>query len=161
MQGVKMQLYELLGKIPMFENITEQEIKQVAKVKFSDLTFQKDDVIIKEGEDDASLYLLIVGTVSIIKGDGNITIAILNPGDVFGDMSFLTRNPRYTTAKANEDVRVLKMDDNFFQKIDSKIRDKIKDYFIELLISRLDRVNEAISHTVALAHRVSVSISFH
>jgi len=152
-----MQLYELLSKIPMFKNITEKEIKQVAKLKFSDLTFKKGDVIIKEGEDDASLYLLIVGTVSVIKGLGHVTIAKLNPGDVFGDMSFLTKKPRYTTTKANEDVRVLKMDDNFFQKIDSKVRDKIKDYFIELLISRLDRVNEAISHIATFAHSQTLS----
>jgi len=151
-----MQLYELLGKIPMFKNITEQEIKQVAKLKFSDLTFQKGDVIIKEGEDETSLYLLIVGTVSIIKDIGNVTITTLNPGDVFGDMSFLTKKPRYTTAKAREDVRVLKMDDNFFQKIDSEVKNKIKDYFIDLLISRIDRLNEAISQIAAFAHTQSL-----
>jgi hypothetical protein len=33
------------------------------------------------------------------------------------------------------------MDDSFFSKIDPEIRDKIKNYLIELLVNRLDVMN--------------------
>jgi CRP-like cAMP-binding protein len=59
---------------------------------------------------------------------------------------------RYNTATADEDVLVLKMDDDLFQKIDLVLKNKIKDYFIELLISRLDRMNEAVSSIANFAH---------
>ena len=45
---------------------------------------------------------------------------------------------------ANEDVTVVEMDDKFFKKANPAVRDKIKNYFIELLISRLDMMNESI-----------------
>ena len=147
-----MEIYELLGKMPMFKNFTEEEIKQFIKLKVSHHRFQKGDVIIKEGDADTSLYLLVAGTVSIIKADNHIPIAKLNSGDVFGEMSFLTKNPRHSSATADEDVLVLIMDDDFFQKIGLALKDKIKDYFIELLISRLDKMNEVISSIAKFAH---------
>ncbi len=60
-------------------------------------------------------------------------------------MSFFTKKPRHSNVIANEDVLVLKLDKSFFDKVDSAIKDKIKDYLIELLINRLDSVNESLS----------------
>ena len=147
-----MELYELFGNMPMFKNFTQQEIKQFIKLKVYHQKFQKGDVIINEGDDDSSLYLLIVGTVSITKDDNKTPIARLNPGDIFGEMSFLTKKPRYSSAIADEDVLVIRMNDDFFEKTDLVMKDKIKDYFIELLISRLDRMNESVSSIANYAH---------
>jgi hypothetical protein len=36
------------------------------------------------------------------------------------------------------------MDDIFFRKIDPEIKDKIKNYLIELLVNRLDVMNETL-----------------
>ena len=46
---------------------------------------------------------------------------------------------------ANEKVLVMKMDDDFFRKVRPEIKDRIKDYLIELLINRLDAMNESLS----------------
>ena len=46
---------------------------------------------------------------------------------------------------ADEEVMVMKMDDEFFRKVKPEIKDKIKDYLIELLINRLDTMNESLS----------------
>ena len=147
-----MEPLELIANFPMFKYFTEQEIQQFIKLKISYQKFQKGNVIIRQGDVDTSLYLLIVGTVSILKHGSNIPIATLKPGDVFGEMSFLTKKPRHTDVLADKDVLVIRMDDDFFEKIDLVMKDKIKDYLIELLISRLDQMNEAISHIEAFAH---------
>jgi hypothetical protein len=59
-------------------------------------------------------------------------------------MSFFSKKPRYSNVVANETVLVVKMDDNFFRKIDPEIKDKIKNYLIELLVNRLDIMNETL-----------------
>ena len=59
-------------------------------------------------------------------------------------MSAFSKKPRQSNVVANDDVLVLKMDDYFFQKVNPDIKDKIKDYLIELLIDRLDNMNAAI-----------------
>ena len=140
-----MDLYEMFSNMPMFKNFETDEIKKFIQMKISHKRFNKGYVIIKEGDTDSTLFLIVAGSVSIAKAGQNLPLDTLTPGDVFGEMSFLTKKPRHTSAIADGDVLVLRMDDDFFQKIGLVLQNKLKDHFIELLISRLDRMNELIS----------------
>ena len=59
-------------------------------------------------------------------------------------MSFFSEQLRQSSVTAKGDVKVLKMDDDFFKKADSNIRERIKEHLIKLLINRLDNMNAAI-----------------
>jgi len=139
-----MQLVDTINEIPMFNRFTESEKKMFAKLEHSLLGFKKDDVIIREGDTFTSLYLLIKGTIQITKTGYNTPIAKLSPGALFGEMSFFTKKPRHSNVTANENVLVMKLDKAFFEKVKPEIKDKIKDYIIELLINRLDSMNESL-----------------
>ncbi len=141
-----MPLREMIDEIPMFEMFSDEEKNTFTEMDHSLLEFAKDDMIIREGDDSSSLYMLIKGTSLITKTTDNATIRLskLSPGEIFGEMSAFSKNPRQSNVVANDDVLVLKMDDNFFQKVNPDIRDRIKDYLIELLVSRLDNMNDAI-----------------
>jgi len=140
-----MQLIDTLYEIPMFNHFTESEKKMFAKLEHSLLGFKKDDVIIREGDTFTSLYILIKGTIIITKAEINTPIATLSQGALFGEMSFFTKKPRFSNVIAGENVLVMKLDKSFFGKVEPEIRDKIKDYLIELLINRLDATNESLS----------------
>jgi len=140
-----MQLVDTINEIPMFDRFTESEKKMFAKLEHSLLGFKKDDVIIREGDTFTSLYLLIKGTIQITKTGYGTPIAKLSPGALFGEMSFFTKKPRHSNVIANENVLVMKLDKTFFEKVRPEIKDKIKDYIIELLINRLDSMNESLS----------------
>ena len=152
-----MQLNETISKIPMFENFTEKERQKFAKMDLSMLRFHEGDVIFKEGELYSSLYLIVKGKVSINKTGFDAPIALLNPGQVFGEMSFLSKKPRHCSVKATEDALLIRMDDDFFEAIGPAMKDKIIGYLIELLISRLDRMNEAMAKIARFATIRSVS----
>jgi len=140
-----MTLYEQIGNIPMFQHFSEHDKKSVAEMEPANLAFKKGDVIIAEGGRFSSLYLLIKGAVLITKTGHTTPISKLMPGAVFGEMSFFTQKPRLSNVVADEDVLVLKMDAEFFRRVKPDIKDKIKDYLIELLIKRLDTMNESLS----------------
>jgi serine/threonine-protein kinase len=108
--------------------------------------FERGDVIIKEGDASSSLYLLITGRVLVTKTEDTSTIRLgkLSPGELFGEMSFFQKKPRRSNVVANEEVLVLKMDDDLFSKMSPELRDKIKSNFIELLITRLDEMNSSL-----------------
>ena len=108
--------------------------------------YHRGDTIIREGDELKTIYLLLKGSILIVKkGEGRlIRLANLKPGEIFGEMSFFSKKKRHSDAMANDDVLVLKMDENFFEKGKTTIKDKVKDYFIELLINRLDAMNESI-----------------
>ena len=96
---INMILYEQIKDMPMFEHFLEKEIKGFAEMKHSLLVFNKDDVIIQEGSLFTSLYLLIMGSLWITKTGYDTPLSTLNPGAIFGEMSFLTVKPKIQRVK--------------------------------------------------------------
>jgi CRP-like cAMP-binding protein len=139
-----MPIAEIIQDMPMFEHFSENEKKKLSEIDHSILGFNKNDIIIKQGEDCSSLYLLVKGTVLITRTGHPTPLCKLIPGAIFGEMSFFSKKPRHSNVIANETVLVVQMDDNFFNKIQPDIRDKIKNYLIELLVNRLDIMNETL-----------------
>lgn len=139
-----MELLEIVRNKPMFENFTEEEIIQFSKIEFSTKRFKKGEIIFREGEIYSSLYLLVQGTVSINRIGFDHILMKLSPGDLFGEISFLSKTPRHSTVIAEEDVSVIIFDDSFFQKISRSMENKIKIFFIDLLLSRLFSINKTL-----------------
>jgi len=141
-----MSLYELIKDMHIFDEFNEDEKKMVAKMNHSVHEYKQGDRITQEGESSTALYLIVKGTVMVTKTRDNakIRIAKLGPGEIFGEMSFFAKKSRHSDVTANEAVMVVEMDDKFFKKANPAVRDKIKNYFIELLISRLDVMNDSI-----------------
>jgi CRP-like cAMP-binding protein len=136
-----MSIDEIIQDMSMFEHFSKNEKKKFAEIDHSLLGFNKNDVIIKQGEDCSSLYLLTKGTVLITRTGHPTPLCKLVPGAIFGEMSFFSKKPRHSNVIADEPVLVIQMDDNFFARIHPDIRDKIKNYLIELLVNRLDIMN--------------------
>ena len=72
------------------------------------LLYLKGEQIIKEGDYGSSIYKIVSGRVRIFKcfGKDKTTLAILDRGDIFGEMTFfnLGLEPRSASAVAMEDV---------------------------------------------------------
>jgi CRP/FNR family cyclic AMP-dependent transcriptional regulator len=72
------------------------------------LLYSKGEQIIKEGDYGSSIYKILSGRVRIFKcfGKDTTTLAILDRGDIFGEMTFfnLGLEPRSASAIAMEDV---------------------------------------------------------
>jgi CRP-like cAMP-binding protein len=62
-------------------------------------TFAPGDVLIAEGKSTGRLYVLIEGSVAIMKGDFQINL-VSDPGAIFGDMSVLLGIPHMATVRA-------------------------------------------------------------
>jgi len=67
-------------------------------------TFLKGQTIFKEGDPGNLAYLIRSGTVDIFKVMNNKKIILerLQPGEIFGEMSIISKEPRSANAAANE-----------------------------------------------------------
>lgn len=139
-------LEEIITDMPIFKEFTDKEIKIFAGMDHDISEFKRGETIIQEGECLTSIYIILKGSVKIVKKvDGRtILLAKLKPGELFGEMAMFSRNRRHSDAVAGDDVQLLKIDDDFFKKAKPFIVDKLKNYFIELLINRLDAMNESL-----------------
>lgn len=144
----------MIAEMPVFESFSEQEKKMFAEMEPSLLEFKDGDTIISDGDKSTSMYLLLKGSSVISKTqDGaKIRLSKLNPGELFGEMSFVSKKPRKSDVIANDDVLVMRIDDDLFNKMNPDIRDKIKNYLIELLIKRLEEMNATIMKLSRLFH---------
>lgn len=71
-------------------------------------TFNKGDVIVREGERGDIFYLIESGSVDVFKKDsGDKPIATLESGQFFGEKALLTEDVRQATCIATTDVKCL------------------------------------------------------
>jgi len=76
--------------------------------------FHKNEILIKEGSSPQSIYILQKGTVRLEKatiGSG-VAIALLVPGDVFGEMSFLEEEITSAKVVAQDHAEVMILEQN-------------------------------------------------
>ena len=80
-------------------------------------TFRKGDIIFCEYEPGDTFYLIQAGRVQVVRIIGELekNIAILNPGDYFGEMSILENVPRSATTIALDDVKALEFSRENFE----------------------------------------------
>lgn len=139
----KEQLLELFNRLAFFEFFTSEEKELIAGLKSSIKGFANGEHIIRQGDPDCTVYLLIKGKVNITRKEkSSVVINTLKAGDVFGEIAFFCQRSRSTNVVANGDVMVLKMYWDLFGGLDVTIKNKVKDKFIEILIQRLEDMNK-------------------
>jgi CRP-like cAMP-binding protein len=70
-------------------------------------TFQKGHVIIAEGQRGTEAYVIERGSVEVYRpGPPELPLAVLGPGQIFGEMALVTEQPRSASVRALEDVEV-------------------------------------------------------
>lgn len=100
-----------------------QPYAKVAYLEGSDTeftrTYPKDTMIFAEGQIGQEMYILQRGQVKISKvvGDKEVLLAILKPGDIFGEMSLIENKPRSASAEAYEDAVLLAVNRANFQRM--------------------------------------------
>jgi CRP/FNR family cyclic AMP-dependent transcriptional regulator len=57
---------DLLREIEIFRNLTEDQIRKILKIS-REVTFAEGEVIMREGEDGDTLYIILEGTVEVVK----------------------------------------------------------------------------------------------
>ena len=72
-------------------------------------TYPKGCLLFAEGEIGHNLYIIQKGSVKITKIVNNkeVVLAVLNKGDIFGEMAMLENKPRSATAEVYEDCTLL------------------------------------------------------
>jgi CRP/FNR family cyclic AMP-dependent transcriptional regulator len=87
---------QTLKAVPFFTQLSDRELDVVRAVS-TEKTYPKNAVVLTEGEMGDSLYMIQSGKVKVFIGDEDgreIILKILGPGDFFGEMSMIDKQPR-------------------------------------------------------------------
>jgi len=98
-------------------------------------TFPPGQSIIREGDMDNSFYIVLSGVV-IIEKAGSV-VNLLQEGDCFGEMGFLSRARRTASAIARTDVSLMKVNDSTIDRAAESTQLRFHKSFVRTLIERL------------------------
>ncbi|OVE78210.1 hypothetical protein BVX99_00440 [bacterium F16] len=133
-------ILQIMDRLEFFGLFTNFEKRRLVEHYRHVIVCDEDETIIEEGEDDCCFYVILSGRVQVRKGH-HFTVAVLGPGEIFGEISFLSKTPRAATVSTLEETIVIQVNDRLFEKLDPETREKIKDKIIDKLIQRLVRMN--------------------
>lgn len=94
----------LLSSLEVFSALEGRELEQVAQVAVP-RTFERGEVIFREGDSGEALYVVRSGSVSIRRdstGGRTLALAELRPGAMFGELAAFGGEVRSATAEALE-----------------------------------------------------------
>jgi len=105
---------ELLKKVPMFSNLSNRHLNEVAKYA-DQLPVKAGRVLAEQGEIGWEFVFILEGKARVEKG-GKV-INRLNSGDFFGEISLIDRGPRTATVIAETDMTLLIVNSKSFDHL--------------------------------------------
>jgi len=102
-------------------------------------------VLFREGDEGNDMYVIQSGRVEISRtiGDHERTLAVLPPGEFFGEMAIINNRPRSATARISEAAKLLVIDRGTFEAM-LRGKTEIAVRMIKTMASRLERANQQI-----------------
>lgn len=95
---------ELLGACRLFQGVEAGDLATVAG-RAIEIDFPADHVIARQGEIGTGFFVVVEGSVRVVRGGEEV--AVLGPGEFFGELSVLDGLPRVAQVVALEPTRCL------------------------------------------------------
>lgn len=104
----------------LFEDLPEQDLEQVRHTG-GIVEIDEGDVLFERGDQGEELYLILEGMVQVTipdeLSDKDITLALLAPGEILGEMAVLTGKDRSADAEAVRPSRLFAMRGEVFHEL--------------------------------------------
>lgn len=142
---------QLLAKTPLFSALDEATLDSVIEeLEIVDLKRGKD--LFLEGEEADTLYVVAEGRIAIVKSfvdRKDSMVALIEPGDLFGEMGLFQQQVRSATARAVEHSRLLMVPYPPIKRA-LESRPALLWSLVSLLAQRLRSTDEALADTMFL-----------
>ena len=123
----------LLKRASIFDKVNSEDLAALARVA-TVAVYAPQEVIVREGDAGDALFIIVRGRVAVVHDKQQV--AALGPGEPFGEMAVLDREPRSASAVALEETEVLWIgSDEFYEVLHEQV--EIAEGVIRMLSGRL------------------------
>jgi CRP/FNR family cyclic AMP-dependent transcriptional regulator len=105
---------EHLAQVRLFSTLNKRELTLVGKAS-DEIRVPAGKVLVSEGTTGREFYLILEGQAVVRRGGRRV--AMLGPGQYFGELSLLDRGPRTATVVADTDMALLVLGQREFSSI--------------------------------------------
>jgi len=141
---------EQLRGVRFFEGLKPAALDLIAKVAVEE-AHSLGTKLFCHGEPGDRLYLILEGKIRIsreVAGMGEEALAVLGPGQVFGEMALLDESPRSADAIVHERCRLLAIPKGAFDDLlflHKELAYEVLQSFVRLLTARLRETNDKLT----------------
>lgn len=138
-------LNNLMATSPLFAPFSKKQRLDLLR-RFSGHEVPPETVVIREGDEGRGLYVVLSGEVEITKDHegGQILLATLKAGDVFGEISLIKGFPATASVKAVRRSTILFLDRVYFMRLVEALPE-IKSFFENTAEERLHDTRSVLS----------------
>ncbi len=134
----KQEQFSILRTLKFFHDFSQAEILEVLRAStWQD--YEEGGEIVKEGEMDDRFYVIVSGSAAVTR-NGNV-VGELEPGDCFGETSYVRGAKRLATIKALSNVTLMKVSSTLLEQSSAACQLRFNKVFLRSLISRLQSPN--------------------
>ncbi len=104
-------MFKLIDRVPVFAGLAQQELVDLL-ANAEKCTFAPGDTILSEGSTTQFMYVITEGTATVAKKNGagkDGELASLAPGDSFGEMSLVDKDPRSASVTATAECVLIRI----------------------------------------------------
>jgi len=137
-------MFRLIERVDVFHGMNQQELLMILESS-EKCTFDPGGTIVREGSTGAYLYVIIEGSVSVIKSaasGGGTELAKLSSGDTFGEVSLVDNGVRSASVLALTPCVMLRLEEQQCWKHPT-VGAKIYRNLARILAKRLRDMDEA------------------
>lgn len=113
--------------------------------------YEDGDTIIHQGNKDNDFFMLIQGTVMVVR-DGKRIADIKEPGEYFGEMSAISGEPRSASIVAKGRAKIKRYPGDKIMEV-IQTQPKVARYLFETLVNRLSQTSDIIVKLAENARR--------
>jgi len=109
---------DLLGNISLFGKLAPSELAELGGL-LKEHRVERQQPVFWIGDEGSDFYVVQVGRAAVCYPDElghEVTIAVLGPGDFFGEISLLDGGARTTTVRAEDDLQLLSLSRHDFME---------------------------------------------
>ncbi len=130
-----------LAEVPLFSACSKKDLQLISK-RTERVQVPPGKVLVREGAAGAEFFVILEGTAEVTRHGRRV--AILGPGDFFGDLALLDRAPRNATVTAKTDMELAVLGQREF----AAMIDEVPGFAHKLLSGLAHRLREFDAKTV-------------
>jgi CRP-like cAMP-binding protein len=102
---------ELFAEVPLFSACSKKELKALAR-RAQERHVEAGTVLVTQGEVGDAFFVIVAGLVEVHRNEKKV--ALIGPGDFFGDLALIDSAPRDATVVARMATELIVLDQAVF-----------------------------------------------
>lgn len=137
-------VFDKLNKASFFKDFSTEEKRYFAGDRSMVKTFVKGDFVIREGDLDQCIYVILSGMASVTKNSAlDVELSELVEGEMFGAFSLIIDSARTSNVIAKDDMTCFMIENSVIITLEPDVANKFKGQLYKALITKIAKMNRA------------------